>query len=179
MTTATASAIGALVKRFPDSAKDIKLNLQNVLKAKHLNENQVWGTALACAYNEGRQELIQALLEEGADQLTEEVIADAQAAAALMSMNNVYYRFRHVVGNPAYQQRQAQLRMTAMGRPKTDRTTFELFSLAVSAINGCGMCMTSHEKVLRDHGLSEDGIHDGIRIAAVVRAAAVTLGIAQ
>lgn len=179
MTVATASAVDALAKAFPATAKDIKLNLQNVLKAKHLQAGQVWGTALACAYNEGQQRLIQALLEDGAEHLTEDVIADAQAAAALMSMNNVYYRFRHVVENPAYQQRQAQLRMTAMGRPQTDRATFELFSLAVSAINGCAMCMTSHEKVLRKSGMTEDAIHDGVRIAAVIRAASVAHGMSQ
>lgn len=176
MTIATESAIATLAGRFPAAAKDAKLNLKTVLKSSNLSETQVWGTALSCAYNEGKPALIEAVQAEGVEWLTEEVVADAQAVASLMSMNNVYYRFRHMIGKPVYSQIPAKLRMTAMARPKTDRHSFELFSLAVSAINGCEQCIQSHEKVLVDGGVKEEVIHDAVRIAAVIRSASVTLG---
>lgn len=175
MTVATESAISALVNGFPAAAKDIKLNLKTVLTSTALSQTQVWGTALACAYNEGNQALIDALMKDGAESLNDALVSDAQSVAALMSMNNVYYRFRHMVGKAEYNQIPARLRMTAMARPKTDRQSFELFSLAVSAINGCEQCIKSHEKILIDSGLKEEAINDAIRIAAVVRAASVSL----
>jgi alkyl hydroperoxide reductase subunit D len=92
-----------------------------------------------------------------------------------MAMNNVYYRFRHLVGKQAYQQRPARLRMNRMIKPAGSQLDFELYSLAVSAINGCGTCMESHEKVVTEGGLGEDQVHDAVRIAATVHAAAVAL----
>ena len=90
-------------------------------------------------------------------------------------MNNVYYRFRHMVAKPAYAQKPARLRMNRLGKPATNRIDLELFSLAASAINGCEICVQSHEKAVLDGGLSEDQVHDAVRIAAVVHAAAVAL----
>jgi alkyl hydroperoxide reductase subunit D len=92
-----------------------------------------------------------------------------------MAMNNVYYRFTHLVGDAEYQTLRAGLRMNAMANPGCDKIDFELCSLAVSAINGCGMCMDSHEKTLRKHGLSAQAIQSAARIAAVIHAAALTL----
>jgi len=100
------------------------------------------------------------------------------AAAALMAMNNVYYRFRHFIGKETYSQKPARLRMNRLVKPATQRVDFELFSLAVSAINGCETCVQSHEKVVIEGGLSEDQVHDAVRIAAVVQAAAVSLEMA-
>jgi len=45
----------------------------------------------------------------------------------------------------------------------------------VSAINGCGKCMESHEKNLRKHGLAAQPIQSAVRIAAVIHAVAITL----
>jgi alkyl hydroperoxide reductase subunit D len=92
-----------------------------------------------------------------------------------MAMNNVYYRFTHLVGDSEYQTLRAGLRMNAMSNPGCDKIDFELCSLAVSAINGCGMCMDSHEKTLRKHGVTAQAIQSAVRIAAVVNAVAVTL----
>ena len=47
---------------------------------------------------------------------------------------------------------------------------FELWSLAVSAVNGCGMCLDSHEAELKKHGVPADRIQAALRIAAVVNA---------
>lgn len=179
MTTATASAVQELASRLPEAARDIKVNFKNIFNGKILEAKVTFGIALAVAYNEGRRDLIDALLEEGRAQevLDDATVEDAKASAALMSMNNVYYRFRHLVGKPSYNSMPARLRMQRIGKPATEKTTFELFSLAVSAVNGCGMCMESHEAVLVKHGVSEEAIHEAVRIAAVTRATAVSLGI--
>ncbi|NNF06406.1 MAG: alkyl hydroperoxide reductase, partial [Candidatus Eisenbacteria bacterium] len=105
------------------------------------------------------------------------VIDDALAAATLMGMNNVYYRFRHMVGKDAYSKKPARLRMNRMAKPATNKADFELFSLAVSAINGCEACIQSHEPVVLKGGLTEDAVHDAVRVAATIQAAAVALEI--
>jgi alkyl hydroperoxide reductase subunit D len=56
-----------------------------------------------------------------------------------------------------------------------DHVDFELWSLAVSAINGCGKCVDAHEKVVRDKGLTEDVILAVVRIASVIHAIGVVL----
>jgi len=92
-----------------------------------------------------------------------------------MAMNNVYYRFRHMVGKPIYSEKPAGLRMNRLVQPATNKVDFELFCLAVSAINGCEACIRSHEAVVLQGGLSEEQVHDAIRIAAVVNAASVAI----
>jgi alkyl hydroperoxide reductase subunit D len=96
-----------------------------------------------------------------------------------MAMNNVYYRFRHLVGKPSYGEKPARLRMNRLVKPAGSKTDFELYCLAVSAINGCGTCMESHEKVVTAAGLSEDQVHDAVRIAATINAAAVALELTE
>lgn len=105
----------------------------------------------------------------------EGVVEDALAAAALMAMNNVYYRFRHLVGKPSYSQKPARLRMNRLVRPATNKGDFELFCLAVSAIYACETCLRAHEKVVAEGGLAEDAVHDAVRIAATVHASALAL----
>jgi lipoyl-dependent peroxiredoxin subunit D len=104
-----------------------------------------------------------------------EVGDDAVAAAAIMAMNNVYYRFRHMVGKPIYSEKPAGLRMNRLVQPATNKVDFELFSLAVSLINGCEMCIRAHEKAVTDGGLTPDHVNDAVRIAATMQAAAVAL----
>jgi len=91
-----------------------------------------------------------------------------------MAMNNVYYRFTHLVGNEEYATMRAGLRMNVMANPGCDKIDFELASLAVSAVNGCGMCMESHEKTLQKHGVAAQSIQSAVRIAAVLHAVGVT-----
>lgn len=177
MVSAVANPIQELAARLPEAARDIKVNFKNIFAGKVLEPSVNYGIALAVAYNEGHGELSQAIIAEGRAQgvLDEATLEDAKAAAALMSMNNVYYRFRHLIGKESYNQMPARLRMQRIAKPATDKNTFELFSLAVSAVNGCGMCMQSHEAILVQHGVSEEAVNEAIRIAAITRATAVSL----
>jgi lipoyl-dependent peroxiredoxin subunit D len=174
------SELELLRPKIPESAKDIRLNLANVLEGSTLSDAQRWGVAVASAAAARNPQLYRAVLEDARTAiekatLGEGVVDDALAAAALMAMNNVYYRFRHMVDKAAYTDRPARLRMTRLARPATNKIDFELFCLAVSAINGCETCVRAHEKVALDGGLTEDQVHDAIRVAAVINAAAVAL----
>ncbi|HEX6095689.1 MAG TPA: carboxymuconolactone decarboxylase family protein [Thermoanaerobaculia bacterium] len=169
------NSVEGLRSTIPDVAKDIKLNLQSVLQPGALTPAQRWGVAIASAVAARNTALRDALIADAGAEVGAEVIDDAVAAAALMAMNNVYYRFRHLVGKPSYSQMPARLRMQRIVRPMTNKADFELFCLAVSAINGCEMCIRSHEEVVLKGGLSEDQVHDAVRIAATINAAALSL----
>lgn len=164
-----------LYARFPEYAKDLKLNLQSVLGDSSLTAAQQWGTALACAAASRHGALRAALESEVRARVGDGVAEDALAAAALLGMNNVFYRFRHMVGREDYQRIPARLRMNRLAKPATSRHDFELFSLAVSAINGCEACVKAHEKALVEGGLSEQQVVDAIRIAATMHGVAVAL----
>jgi alkyl hydroperoxide reductase subunit D len=151
--------------------KDLALNLSSVLGESALTEDQKLGVALACAIASASANLRDALATLAKDNVAD----DARAAAALMAMNNVYYRFRHFVGKDAYSQKPARLRMQRIAKPATDKASFELMCLAVSAINGCEVCVKSHEAAVIEGGLSEDAVHDAVRIAATIRGCATAL----
>ena len=168
-------SLEAVRREIPELAKDIQLNLQNVLGGGALTPTQRWGVAVAAAAAARNPKLRRVIAAEACREVGARVVEDALAAAALMAMNNVYYRFRHLVEKPSYSQKPARLRMNRMVRPATNKTDFELFSLAVSAINGCGSCITAHERVVLEGGVSEDGVHDAVRIASTVAAAALAL----
>lgn len=162
----------------PDFAKDLRLNLDSVLSesgAPGLDARQVRIIALACAIASRHRPLTAAIEAFAAETLSEADLAGARAAAAMMAMTNIYYRFTHLVENTEYATLRAGLRMNVMANPGIDKASFELASLAVSAINGCGMCMDSHEKTLRQHGVNAQCVQSAVRIAAVIHAVAVTL----
>ncbi len=161
--------------QLPDTAKDIKLNLQSVFQQTSLTPSQLWGTAIASAIASRNSELSRAVISDARNAIDEAVLEDATAAATLMGMNNVYYRFRHMIGKESYTAKPARLRMNWMAKPKGSKADFELFSLAVSAINGCELCVRSHEQVILEGGLTEDQIHDAVRVAATINAAAIAL----
>jgi alkyl hydroperoxide reductase subunit D len=168
-------SVDALKSALPDYAKDTKLNLGSVTGTSQLTEQQLWGTVLATALASRNEQVIRELAEEAADNLSAEAFTAAKAAASIMAMNNVYYRATHLIGDETYATLPAKLRMSVIGRPGVDKVDFELWCLAVSAINGCGRCLESHEQVLRESGLSRELIQEALRIAAVVHAAAATL----
>ena len=171
-------SLSELKLQIPDYAKDLRLNLDSVLGetgAPGLSAKQIGLVALASAIAARHEPLVAAIAAEAARHAGPQELNGARTAASIMAMNNVYYRFTHLVGDPEYQTLRAGLRMNAMANPGCDKVDFELCSLAVSAINGCGMCVDSHEKTLRKHGLSAQAIQSAVRIAAVVHAAAVTL----
>lgn len=168
-------AIERVRQGIPEAAKDLRLNLSSVLQASSLSTQQQWGVAVACAIASRNPTLRQAVLEDALGAAGEAVVEDGKAAAALMGMNNVYYRFRHLIGKPGYGDKPAKLRMQRIAQPATTKVDFELMCLAVSAINGCETCMKSHEHVVLEGGLTEDQVHDAVRIAAVIHGAAVGL----
>ncbi len=156
----------------PDFAKDIRLNVGSLLNEMSLTDQRKYGTILACAHGTGYKPLVDAAEAECAAKLTPEAANAARAAAAVMAMNNVYYRFTHLATNAEYRTLPARLRMNVIGAPGIDKVDFELFSLAVSAMNGCGMCIDSHEKVLKNAQVSASAIQDSVRIASVLKAVA-------
>jgi alkyl hydroperoxide reductase subunit D len=159
----------------PEVARDLKLNLQAVLQQSALTPAQRWGVAVASAVASRNARLREAVLGDARAQVDAAVVDDAVAAAALMGMNNVYYRFRHLIEKPSYAEKPARLRMNRLVKPAGSKVDFELFSLAVSAINGCGTCLIAHEKVVLEGGLTEEQVHDAVRIAATIHGAAVAL----
>ena len=169
------SALDSLRETLPDYARDTKLNLQNALQQSSLTPAQQWGVAVACAAAARNRPLLDALQADALAATNDAVIEDALAAASLMAMNNIYYRFRHIVGKEVYTEKPARLRMQRIAKPSSNRLDFELFCLAVSAINGCEACVRAHEATVIAGGISEDQVVDAVRIAAIVNAAAVTL----
>ncbi|MEU8350390.1 carboxymuconolactone decarboxylase family protein, partial [Streptomyces sp. NPDC048845] len=140
-----------------------------------LPEQQLWGTVLSCAIASRSARVLKELEPEAQANLKPEAYTAAKSAAAIMAMNNVYYRTRHLLSDPEYGNLRAGLRMNVIGNPGVDKTDFELWSLAVSAINGCGMCLDSHEQVLRKAGVDRETIQEAFKIAAVIQAVAATL----
>ncbi|WP_394825851.1 carboxymuconolactone decarboxylase family protein [Pendulispora albinea] len=178
MTTAeTPPTVEALRALLPEAAKDIKLNLQSILSGPgSLTNDQKWGVAIASAIASRSEPLRAALVSDSAVAGVEaKVVEDAKAAAAITSMNNIYYRFRHMIGKQTYSDKPARLRMNRLSSPTTTRADLELFSLAVSAIHGCERCVRAHEEAVLERGISEDQVHDTIRLAAVIHGAAVAL----
>lgn len=174
------NAVEELRAAIPEPARDIRLNLQSVLETSALSPAQKWGVAIACAVAARSPRLRDAFIDSARAELgetSEALIDDAFAAASLMAMNNVFYRFRHMIAKPAYEQRPARLRMQRIAKPATNKPDFELFCLAVSAINACEACVKSHEAAVLSGGLTEDHVHDAVRVAATVNAAAVALEI--
>lgn len=161
-----------------DFAKDVRLNLGSVLREDgELDMAQIAGIALACSYTTQNQQLQNTILEEFEEYLTQAMITAAKAAASLMAMNNVYYRAMHFVDDDEMMQMPAKLRMNFIAKPGIDKDDFELYSLAVSAINGCELCVQTHSQKLQQEGLSKQAVQHSIRIGAVIQSAAQALSI--
>ena len=156
----------------PEYAKDLRLNISSILSDQTIGEDRKLGLLLACAHGSGYRPLVAAAEAEIEGKLTDQYANAARGAAALMAMNNVYYRFVHLASNPEYGTMPAKLRMNFIGSHGIEKDDFELFSLAVSAMNGCGMCIDSHERVLQQHGVKAEIIQAGARIGAVMKAVA-------
>ena len=168
----------ALRDRIPEYARDLRLNIASVLTpqgAPGLSEPQLWMTALATAIASRNAELARLIEAEATARLQPVEIEAARAAAAIMGMNNVYYRFLHLVEDEEYARLPARLRMNVIGSPGIARADFELVSLAVSAVNGCGKCVLAHERVLRQHEVSREAVQSAVRVASVIHAVAGVL----
>jgi alkyl hydroperoxide reductase subunit D len=168
-------SIDTLKDRLPEYAKDLKLNLSSLAAEQILDEQKKAGTFIASAMASRNAEVIRAVTAEFSTRLDPAALRGAQAAAAIMAMNNIYYRFTHLAEHDEYNKLPAKLRMNAMMNPGTSKENFELWSLAVSAVNGCGKCIVAHERVLRGAGVTTEQIQAAVRIAAVVHGVAATL----
>jgi alkyl hydroperoxide reductase subunit D len=171
-------SLDGIRERIPDYARDLRLNLAAVLTpegAPGLEPRQIWSIALATAIAARNVLLAREIELLASGHLDEAHVRAAKSAAAIMGMNNVYYRFVHLVEDAEYQTLPARLRMQAIASHGIGRDDFELLSLAVSAVNGCGLCMTSHEKKLRQAGVAREPIQSAVRIAAVIHAVAGVL----
>ena len=173
-------SIEQLKQAIPDFAKDIRLNVSNLfanIAQTGLSDGQFYGTALAIAYSLKNKALTEAIIDEGQASITAELQQAAKTAATLMAMNNVYYRAIHLAENKELSLLPANLRMNAMANPGVARVDFELFALAVSALNGCGMCIHSHVKQLEEQEISTLAIQSALRIAAILNAVALSIAL--
>lgn len=169
-------SLDALIDSLPPSAKDLKLNYSSLVRNNsELSQQQLWGTMVASAMATRSASLTAAVFESAATQLSPQALEAAKAAAAIMGMNNIFYRFHHLSSNPKYATMPARLRMNGLRGHGIEEVDFELWSLAASAINGCGKCVDSHEKVVRDKGATEELIIAIVRVAAVVHAIGAVL----
>jgi len=164
-------SIDALRDLIPAYGKDISLNLSSLSNETVLNDQQKWGCFLASAHAIGVAPVVRAIEAAVADKLSPEAADAARAAAAIMGMNNIYYRSLHLMKNQEYTTLPAKLRMNVIANPGVDKLDFELWSTAVSAINGCGACLDAHEGELRKHGVPNVNVQTALRIGAVVHAA--------
>jgi alkyl hydroperoxide reductase subunit D len=171
-----AMSIERLKTRIPDTARDLRINLGVLTSSTALTAQQAWGTALATAITARNPEVVAAIAADAAAHLSPEATAAAHGAASIMGMNNIYYRFQHMMGEGSeYVAMPARLRMQIIGKPGVDQVDFELWCLAASAITGCEMCVRAHERTVRDKGGTKEQVQDAVRIAAVVHAVALTL----
>lgn len=170
-------SLDTLKARIPDHAKDLRLNLAQIEQSAALTPLQAWGTAIAAAEAAGGAVTLADIVSAAGAHLDETQVRAARAAAAIMAMNNVYYRFVHEVENDEYGRMPARLRMQVIARPGVEKLDFELWSLGVSAINGCSACMNAHEAGAQKHGASPAMIQDVVRIASIVSAVARTVAV--
>lgn len=173
------ASLSELRESLPDYAKDIKLNLSTLAGDETLTAQQLWGCFVSCALATRQKDIIEAVLADAAAHLSAEAMNAAYAASTIMAMNNVYYRSVHLMSNKEYQSLPAKLRMNVIANPGVDKLDFELWSLAVSAISGCGMCLDAHESQLQKAGMTAPQIQAAIRVAATMNAAATAIETAK
>lgn len=170
------TGIDQLKEQLPDFARDQRINLAVLTSSTALSPAQAWTIALACAVTTRHPRLVAAIEADAAGALDPAATAAARGAATVMGMNNVYYRFTHVMGDASeYGQMPARLRMQIIGNPGIDKLDFELACLAASAITGCEACVRSHERAVRERGGTREMVQDAVRIAAVLHAVAIAL----
>ncbi|RYE59143.1 MAG: alkylhydroperoxidase [Sphingobacteriales bacterium] len=156
--------------------RDLRNNVNNALQAVTLVKKEAYLLALAVAINE-KNRILEKLFSAHAktEGASDEELAEIVSCTSLLSANNVYYRFRHFMHDDYYTNAQSGIRMNIMSNPVLGKEFFELTSLVVSAVNGCELCVTSHEKTLLAHGTNKQRIHDAVRLGAVIRSLSVML----
>jgi alkyl hydroperoxide reductase subunit D len=163
--------LDALIDSLPSFAKDLKLNYSSLVRNNtEMNAQQLWGTVVATSIATRSATLTAAVLTAAPEHLSAQALEAAKAVAAIMGMNNIWYRFHHLSSNPKYATMPARLRMSALRGHGVEEADTELWALAVSAVNGCAKCVDAHEKVVREKGVSEELIAAAIRITSVMHA---------
>lgn len=156
--------------------RDLKINVTNALGAETLSKKEAYFLAYAVASNEKNDVLQKAFQQSAVNEgANEKELAEVLSCMSLLNANNVYYRFRHFMHDEFYSNAQAGIRMSIMANPLLGKEFFELISLVVSALNGCELCVTSHEKTLVGHGTAKQRIHDAVRLGAVIKSLAVLM----
>ncbi len=151
--------------------RDLKLNFSSTLTSEHLSAKECALIGLSTAVNNNNTPLTVFFTNQAETQeATAEEIADAVGCASLLASNNIFYRFRHFTQKEKYTQIPARIRMQIMMKPATGKEFFELMSLAISAVNGCEMCVNAHENSLIQMGITEERVFDAVRIASLVTA---------
>ena len=172
-------SIDNLKSALPEYAKDLKLNLGTLARGTELSEQQLWGTFVATAAATRNDAVISEISDEAREHLSDEAYQAALASASIMAMNNVAYRTRHFLGS-AYENERMGLRMNIIGTSGgVEKVDFELWSLAVSTINGCEKCVTAHEATVRGEGLSTEQVWEAVRIAATLTGVAQAVGVVE
>jgi alkyl hydroperoxide reductase subunit D len=164
-----------LLDALPSYARDLRLNLPGLITQTDLTPQQAWGTLVACAFASRNADLLRATVAGAAPHLSPEAIEAAKTAAALMGMNNIFYRFQHLIEKEKYSTMPARLRMQGLRSHGISQEDFELWCTAVSAVNGCGKCLVAHEHVVLEKGITEEAVLAAVRIASVVHGIAVVL----
>jgi len=155
--------------------RDMKLNFKKFFSDSQLSPKDAGLVSLACAESLNSKKLNDfAATHLKAVGATDEEVQEARDAASVMGVMNMYYRFRHFVGKETYQ-KSAGLRMNVMARPVTGKASFEMMAFAVSVLNGCEMCVKSHEDSLLKHGVTQDQVHDLARLASIMKGLEVFL----
>ncbi|MGV0626330.1 carboxymuconolactone decarboxylase family protein [Mycolicibacter minnesotensis] len=160
-------SIENLKNAIPEYAKDLKLNLGSIVRTTVLDEEQLWGSLLAGAAATRNATVLAEISGEAAEILSDKAYQAALGAASIMGMNNVFYRGRHFLGG-AYDDLRPGLRMNIIGNPGVDKANFELWSFAVSAINGCSDCVASHEQAVREAGVGREQILEALKVASII-----------
>jgi alkyl hydroperoxide reductase subunit D len=156
--------------------RDLKINITNALSAETLTKKEAYLLAYSVAVNEKNEALQKAFVQSAtAEGATDKELSEVISCTSLLNANNVYYRFRHFMHEEFYNNAQAGIRMSIMSNPVLGKELFELVSLVVSALNGCELCVTSHEKTLVGHGSNKQRIHDAVRLGAVIKSLCVLL----
>ncbi len=165
----------AIKELIPDFAKDVRINFSSItgdLGAPGLSQTQAHGVLLSAALQLGFDQLSKEIAN--ADTLNEQEVLGVKAAVAIMGMNNIYYRTMHLMSDKEVKSLPAKLRMNVIGSPPNEKINFEIYSLAVSVLSGCGMCINAHVNELKKAGLGNEGVQSIIRIASVVNSAFIS-----
>jgi len=162
----------------PEYAKDLKLNLGSITRSTVLDQEQLWGTLLASAAATRNTQVLAEIGAEAANYLSAEAYQAALGAASIMGMNNVFYRGRGFLEG-RYDDLRPGLRMNIIANPGVDKANFELWSFAVSSINGCSHCMVAHEHTLREAGIGRESVLEALKAAAIISGVAQAIVTSQ